>query len=145
MLALFGSGDVRKSHSQFLKGLSDAGLEVDVKLAKDEELSLRNFDEWHYDHLLLLAPTASGAHGGGTGTRGKASALAKSTRAALERCRPRLKRAAARAGTRQRHRAWRCAVPAAQGRPPAQAPLVPPPPRYPRPTWTAPHSPWRRR
>jgi hypothetical protein len=61
VLALIGSTDVKASHSKFLKGLSDAGLEVDVKLAKDAELNLRDYDEWHYDHLLLLAPTATGA------------------------------------------------------------------------------------
>jgi hypothetical protein len=62
VLALVGSDAIRKSHSQFFKGLKDAGLDVDIRGHKDEGLKLRNYDEWNYDHLVVFAPEATCEH-----------------------------------------------------------------------------------
>lgn len=59
VLALIGSEDVRSTHSEFFKGLTDAGLKVDIRSHKDGALSLRNYDKWKYDHLVVFAPKAS--------------------------------------------------------------------------------------
>lgn len=59
VLALIGSDEIRSSHSKFFKGLQDAGLELDIRSHKDNDLQLRDYDEWKYDHLLVFAPKAS--------------------------------------------------------------------------------------
>ncbi|KAI8472693.1 MAG: dolichyl-diphosphooligosaccharide-protein glycosyltransferase [Monoraphidium minutum] len=68
VLALIGDGGVRASHSRFFQGLRDAGLELDIKAVDDDGLLLRNFGSWHYDHLLLFAPHATGFGGDVTRT-----------------------------------------------------------------------------
>ena len=63
VLVLLGSDSLKASHGKFLQALRDAGLELDVRGAKDDGLALREYDAWRYDHLVLLAPKASGLGG----------------------------------------------------------------------------------
>lgn len=70
VLALIGSGEIRSSHSQFFKGLADAGLDVDVRGHKEDGLAVRRFDRLLYDHVVLFAPHANGERPGRAPVRG---------------------------------------------------------------------------
>eukprot|EP00879_Flechtneria_rotunda_P025422 GHRR01027016.1.p1 GENE.GHRR01027016.1~~GHRR01027016.1.p1 ORF type:complete len:331 (+),score=101.31 GHRR01027016.1:89-1081(+) len=59
VLVLVGSGRYKDSHSQFLQGLQDNGLAVDIKGVNDKDLQLKDFDNFLYDSLVLLAPKAT--------------------------------------------------------------------------------------
>lgn len=76
VLALVGSDAIKASHSQFLGALKAAGLAVEVKGVKEDDLKLNDFDTWHYDSLVLLAPKASGALAGASADRSAAPAAA---------------------------------------------------------------------
>jgi oligosaccharyltransferase complex subunit beta len=54
----------KRAHSQLLEALWRAGYEADVRSAADPSLALRDdVRGWHYDHLLLLAPSAASLGG----------------------------------------------------------------------------------
>jgi oligosaccharyltransferase complex subunit beta len=59
VLVLTGDDSIEKTHSTFLSDLKDSGFSLDIKSHKDSELKLRDYDNWLYDSLLLLAPTAT--------------------------------------------------------------------------------------
>ncbi|GBF95806.1 hypothetical protein Rsub_08242 [Raphidocelis subcapitata] len=59
VLALIEADGLRRSHSQFFKGLEAAGLEVDIKTVGEGGLALRSYDDAFYDHLVLFAPQAT--------------------------------------------------------------------------------------
>lgn len=62
-LVLIDSDEVRETHSVYLDLIQSKAKEfgdakVDVAVAGDEGVKLRHWDEWLYDSLVLLAPTA---------------------------------------------------------------------------------------
>jgi hypothetical protein len=38
----------------------ERGYTVDIFEAEDRNIVLRKYGEWHYDHLILFAPSANG-------------------------------------------------------------------------------------
>lgn len=59
VLVLYGASNIKDTHSQFIQGLEDQGLKVDLKSVKDSGLKLKDYDTWLYDALVLLAPKAT--------------------------------------------------------------------------------------
>ena len=59
VLVLYGASAIKNTHSQFIKGLEDKGLKVDVKSVKESGLKLKDYDTWLYDALVLFAPKAA--------------------------------------------------------------------------------------
>lgn len=59
VLVLYGASNIKDTHSQFIKGLQDKGLKVDLKSVKDSDLKLKDYDTWLYDALVLFAPKAA--------------------------------------------------------------------------------------
>jgi oligosaccharyltransferase complex subunit beta len=58
VLVLLEDDRLSASHSRYLDALRAAGLSLHVKTYRAKGLALREYDTWHYDHLLLLAPKA---------------------------------------------------------------------------------------
>lgn len=62
VLVLLESEDQKSTHSQFLDLFSSKhGYETDIRIVGDKSLKLKNFDDWFYDHMVILAPRAKGA------------------------------------------------------------------------------------
>lgn len=59
VLALIGTSSIKDSHSQFFSSLKEAGFSVDIKSAKDKDLTLKDFDTFLYDSLIIFAPKAA--------------------------------------------------------------------------------------
>ena len=55
VLVLADRLSVRNTHSLFLRGLERHGLDLDVRLASDKSLQLREWDAFYYDKLVLFA------------------------------------------------------------------------------------------
>lgn len=54
------SEDAKSSYSILFDSLAAYGFSLDIKGHKDPTLKLKNYDNWLYDHLLILAPKADG-------------------------------------------------------------------------------------
>ena len=60
MLVLLPDAEQQSQYSKFLKGLEDSGVQLDVRGIKDSGLKLKEYDQWLYDHLAIMAPKAEG-------------------------------------------------------------------------------------
>lgn len=61
VLVLLQADVAKEKYSQYLDGLRTAGFDIDARAYKDSTLKLREYDNWFYDHLIILAPKAEGA------------------------------------------------------------------------------------
>eukprot|EP01026_Neomeris_dumetosa_P084806 TRINITY_DN9987_c1_g1_i3.p1 TRINITY_DN9987_c1_g1~~TRINITY_DN9987_c1_g1_i3.p1 ORF type:complete len:498 (-),score=44.70 TRINITY_DN9987_c1_g1_i3:278-1591(-) len=59
VLVLLQDLQLRDTHSRYFKDLQDSGLQLEFKLYKDKGLNLREWGEWHYNHLVLFTPQAA--------------------------------------------------------------------------------------
>jgi len=56
VLVLLDDLSLRQSHSIFFKNLQDRGYDLTFKSAEDPILSLTEYGEYQYDHLIIFAP-----------------------------------------------------------------------------------------
>lgn len=59
VLVLYGQNSIKETHGQFIKGLQNKGVTVELKSVKDSGLKLRDYDTWLYDALVLFSPKAT--------------------------------------------------------------------------------------
>lgn len=57
VLVLLESPGLQTSHSEFFEGLSGRGYQLDFKQISDSSLRLKDWDDWLYDKLIILAAT----------------------------------------------------------------------------------------
>ena len=61
VLVLLESENQKTTHKNFLRLFgSKAGYEPEYRLVGDKNLKLKDWDQWLYDHLVILAPRAKG-------------------------------------------------------------------------------------
>jgi hypothetical protein len=60
VLVLLQDTSWKASYSNFFGILESQGFTLDVKGYRDSSLKMRNYDQWHYDHLVIFAPKAEG-------------------------------------------------------------------------------------
>lgn len=60
VLVILGSQSQKDQYSSFFGSLEARGFALDVKGYKDSSLKLKEYDTWHYEHLVLLCPKAEG-------------------------------------------------------------------------------------
>ncbi|GMH41291.1 hypothetical protein BSKO_09201 [Bryopsis sp. KO-2023] len=58
VLAILEDEALKVSHKEFLSSVVEAGFEVTTGLSRDGSLRLKEWDEWLFDHLIILAPRA---------------------------------------------------------------------------------------
>ncbi len=63
VLVLLDDLKTRSTHSLYFNDLISRGYEISFKSASDKKLQLKDWDEWLYDKIVLLAPTATGGQG----------------------------------------------------------------------------------
>ena len=62
LLALLDNYNIRETHSTFFKSLKDRGFQITFKAADDSDLTLSKYNEYLYDHLVLLCPNVVGKY-----------------------------------------------------------------------------------
>lgn len=60
ILVLIDNPSIRNTHSIFLKSLENRNHKVVVSMADDSNLSLMQFGESNYEHLIIFAPSVEG-------------------------------------------------------------------------------------
>jgi hypothetical protein len=58
VLVLYGHSSVKDTHSQFFAGLKELGYTLDLQNVKSSDLKLKDYDNYLYDHLIIMAPKA---------------------------------------------------------------------------------------
>lgn len=62
VLALLQSSDIQTSHSQFFDALQSHGFKITFKQCNEKDINFKEYDTYHYDHLIVFCPTAQGVH-----------------------------------------------------------------------------------
>ena len=61
-LVLISDEALASTHSKYLSSLQALGAELDLKLSSDASLQLRDWDSWRYGNVVIMDPSATGAH-----------------------------------------------------------------------------------
>jgi len=59
VLVLYGHSSVKDTHSQFFDSLRELGYTLDLQSVKSSDLKLKDYDNYLYDHLIIMAPKAT--------------------------------------------------------------------------------------
>ena len=59
VLVLYGHSSIKDTHSQFFASLRELEYTLDLQSVKSSDLKLKDYDNYLYDHLIIMAPKAT--------------------------------------------------------------------------------------